>query len=154
MGPKSTPIAVRFWKKVNKDGPVPECRPDLGPCWVWVGNTGGSPRGIYGIIYRGQNESGKNPNGNECAHRVSYEIHSGPIPYAKEIDHLCKNTLCVNPQHLEAVTRLENVIRSNTPSMIARRRDLCKRGHILSKNRVGRTRNCALCAKIREASYR
>lgn len=76
-------------------------------CWIWIGAKS------YGI-------SGKaaDPYGyflfekkNRLAHRVSYQLHVGPIPEGKQIDHLCRHTLCVNPDHLEPVTPRENVRR-------------------------------------------
>jgi len=44
----------------------------------------------------------------KLSHRVAYEIVNGPIPLGLVLDHLCKNTLCINPLHLEAVSRIEN----------------------------------------------
>jgi hypothetical protein len=46
------------------------------------------------------------------AHRFSYESFVGPIPLGLEIDHLCRNRICCNPEHLEPVTRVENLARS------------------------------------------
>jgi hypothetical protein len=97
-----TPIADRFWAKVDKNGPVPDDRPDLGPCWVWQNAT--TKR--YGTIQLGGRECGK-----ILAHRWSYEIANGPIPEGLELDHLCGNPPCVNPAHLEPVTHLVNVRR-------------------------------------------
>lgn len=51
------------------------------------------------------------------AHKFSYEQHKGRIPSGMEIDHLCKNVKCVNPEHLEAVTKLENIRRSNVAKL-------------------------------------
>lgn len=64
-------------------------------CWIWTGHT----RGRYGQ-YAGRQ-----------AHRVSFELSRGPIPEGLELDHLCRNTLCVNPEHLDPVDRAENVRR-------------------------------------------
>lgn len=74
-------------------------------CWRW---TGQKNRFGYGQLT--VNRDGKS----RClgAHRFSYEAHVGPIPEGLEIDHLCRVRDCVNPEHLEPVTRAENVRRS------------------------------------------
>lgn len=68
-------------------------------CWNW---TGALAKG-YGRI----NHAGST----YAAHRWSYEHHVGPIPEGLDIDHLCENTRCVNPDHLEPVTGPENTRR-------------------------------------------
>ena len=62
------------------------------------------------------------------AHRVYYERYRGPIPENMVIDHLCRNTACVNPDHMEVVTQTENIQRGSrailNPEMVAHiRRD-------------------------------
>lgn len=52
------------------------------------------------------------------AHRFSYEVVKGKIPDGLVIDHLCRNSKCVNPDHLEPVTQKENIIRGNLCSKI------------------------------------
>lgn len=71
-------------------------------CWVFEGNrnTGG-----YGLV---SGHRGVHPG---PAHRIMYEHFSGPVPEGLELDHLCRNPSCVNPDHLEAVTHQENVRR-------------------------------------------
>lgn len=69
-------------------------------CWNW----------IAGKISTGYGEL--KINGMDLlAHRVSYEIHKGKIPDGLELDHLCRNRICVNPNHLEAVTHKQNNVR-------------------------------------------
>ena len=76
-------------------------------CWIWSGAVR-SYR--YGVIWH----EGKL----EAAHRVSYEMKFGAIPKELVIDHLCGQTFCVNPFHLEPVTQGENVRRGGTTNKI------------------------------------
>lgn len=77
---------------------------DLGydtPCWIWQKFT--TDKG-YGWWQRG---------GHNYAHRAYYEIFKGPIPAGRQIDHLCRQRACCNPDHLEAVTAAVNIQRSS-----------------------------------------
>lgn len=69
-------------------------------CWLWTGAVCSSG---YGTIDIGQTT--------RLAHRVSYELHRGPIPDGLTTDHLCRVRACVNPAHMEAVTVRENTVR-------------------------------------------
>ena len=92
------------------------------PCWVWQktkGRTHSMPTS-YGSLFR----DGKA----HLAHRWYYEQFVGPIPVGKEVDHLCRNTLCVRPEHLEAVERAVNVQRGKlaklTPAQVREIREV------------------------------
>ena len=98
------PTPARFWHKVDKDGPVPDYRPELGPCWIWTG-------GLTSIDEYGTFAVDTTAHRSVLAHRYSYELNVGPIPDGLQIDHLCRVHPCVNPTHLEPVTQRENVRR-------------------------------------------
>ena len=92
---------ARFWSKVDKDGPVPALRPELGPCWLWLDRLNDDGYGNFAA-------GGKI----HSAPRWAYSHFAAPIPRGLEPDHLCRNRACVNYEsHLEVVTRRENVRR-------------------------------------------
>jgi len=97
----------RFWSKVEKTN----------GCWNWVAGTSNG----YGIFWFNKTYVG--------AHRISYQLKYGIIPNDKVLDHLCRNPLCVNPDHLELVTDKENVLRGAGPCAQNARKTHCKRGH-------------------------
>lgn len=98
--------------------PFPPCFPrhfrlSPGGCWNWVGGVIVNPRypqHKYGQFTLSESQT-KGRKRTVCAHRLAYECAVGPIAPGLEIDHLCENKLCVNPAHLEAVTRSENMLR-------------------------------------------
>lgn len=86
-------IAERFWSKVARTS---------SGCLVWTGYCNENGYGYFRIdherIYR--------------AHRFAYQMEVGPIPDGLELDHLCRVRNCVNPEHLEPVTAVENMRRA------------------------------------------
>lgn len=115
------PLAERFWAKVNKTTDQ--------ECWFWTG----APDSVgYGQINKGRVGEGM-----VRAHRLSWEIHNGPIQrlsghHGAVVMHTCDNRLCVNPGHLRLGTQGDNVADMDTKG---RRRSKNLRGtaHGLSK---------------------
>ncbi len=99
----SLTLMERFWAKVDKA--------ESG-CWNW---TASLRNGGYGQFRVGDVVN--------LAHRFYYEHVRGPVPVGLELDHLCRNRTCVNPDHLEPVTHTENMQRAT------RLQTHCRQGH-------------------------
>ena len=89
----------RFWSKVNKHGPIPKHRPELGCCWLWTACK--SAKGYGRFMVGGKRVA--------FAHRFAYELVVGKIPDGEELDHLCRNRSCVRPSHMKPGTHAENM---------------------------------------------
>ena len=116
-------------------------------CWDWIGCK---DRGGYSGIRFG-------PNRNRSAHVHMYEKMVGPIPGGMQLDHLCRNRVCVNPAHLEPVTPRDNVLRSTAQSAVNATKTHCVNGHPfsgdnLSTREAGR-RRCITCQRQAERKY-
>jgi hypothetical protein len=134
-GVRFDPVA-RFWRLVEKTD----------SCWLWVG----AKRKGYGkFIVR----SSKKPRMDleVFAHRFSYELKFGMVPQGMDLDHLCRVHNCVNPDHLEVVTRRTNILRGVSPAAINHKKTHCIHGHEFSGNnlwmRKDGTRQCRTCKR-------
>ena len=112
-----------FWKYVDR-GLAQDC-------WSWVGSVGAYGHGQFRIA--GEMEK---------AHRFSYELLVGPIPKAMHLHHTCGNARCVNPSHLELLSRREH-------ATVHRVKNTCINGHSLGdpsnvylRNGVRHCRSC------------
>lgn len=116
-------------------------------CWIWTASC--SIEGYGHVFMRGRQM---------MAHRASFEIHKGKIPEGLTIDHLCRNTYCINPDHLEAVPTGVNSRRSpNTIQSINAAKTKCPIGHEYTLENTytwsdGR-RECRMCKNNRSRRY-
>lgn len=128
----------RFWARVDKSK-------DNGGCWLWQGALNWAGYGWVG--FRGKRKA---------VHRVAYEISVGPIPTGLDIDHVrdrgCRFRNCVNPAHLEPVTRSINLRRGRGGEVIRARAKIithCPRGHAYREHAYitkSGSRQCKICA--------
>lgn len=107
-----------------------------GGCWLWRASRS---HDNYSIFY------------GTSAHRTAYRWFVGIIPDGYQVDHLCRHTWCVNPAHLEAVTRQVNVQRASRFDLTG----LCKRGHRMTPDNIGSmkrgdnsVRVCRACRRL------
>jgi hypothetical protein len=124
----------RLWSKVDKHCP--------NGCWIWTGSENGAGYGELRIEYK-----------KHYAHRLVYEIMKGSIPKGFHLDHLCRTPCCVNPDHLEAVTPRENVIRGISLSAQRAKQTHCKLGHPLAVVRKSGRRGCRICIGAYNKNY-
>ncbi len=134
------PTVDRFWMKVNKNGP--------NGCWLWIAHKN---KAGYGRLHARNTYI-------DLAHRFAYEQIKGPIPEGFTLDHLCRNRACVNPAHLEPVTRKDNVLRGIGHAAQNAKKTHCLRGHPfdLFNTSYGPDgdRTCRKCGALRKRTYR
>ncbi len=139
---KRTP-EERFWSKVDKQGPPPALRPELGPCWLWTAAKSVSGYGRFGTAALS--------GGGQAAHRASWRMAHGPIPEGLHIDHLCRVHNCVNPAHLEPVTPKVNSQRGIAADFCRARAFVathCRNGHEYTPENTSISegfRQCRVC---------
>ena len=126
----------RFWSKVVKTD----------TCWLWkaaINNTGYS-------IFWGNGKLG-------AAHRFAYKLLVGEIPVGYDLDHLCRVRHCVNPAHLEPVTRQENLLRGQTITASNAAKTHCPKGHAFIGNNIkmnSGSRKCRTCENAYTRQWR
>jgi HNH endonuclease len=135
---RTRPLEERLWTRIDKtDG-----------CWLWKGHLSNG----YGCIGEG-GRKGRDL----LVHRVVYELLRGPIPHGLELDHLCRDRACCNPDHLEPVPHRENSRRSPTIGRW-KRPDHCRNGHPFDEANTYWTREdgraCRQCKRDSAARIR
>lgn len=148
-----TPLADRYWAKVDKRGPD--------ECWPWTAPLLPTGYGQIGV-------HGRRP---APAHRVAYELANGPIPKGGTIDHkchnedptcpggVCKHRACQNPAHLRLTTQGANVLAGKGCTAINAVKTHCPSGHPYDDTNTymrpdGGGRDCRKCRAATEARRR
>lgn len=113
-------------------------------CYTWTSYGANG----YGQITVPKSIAGKKSR--RGAHRITYELVVGPVPDGLQLDHLCRNRACINPDHLEPVSLAENLHRGEGDSHRVARTGVCLRGHALTSentmtNRRTGKRRCRCC---------
>lgn len=121
----------RFWIKVRSGHPS--------QCWEWLAAKNSLGYGWF-----------RTPKRTVLAHRFSYEYsHGQQIPAGLTVDHLCRNTSCVNPFHMELVTPSENSIRARAHM---KKKTHCSKGHPFGPDdsyfNINGWRYCRECKRI------
>ena len=141
MGNRATPPLERLLPKINFDGPD--------GCWVVDSHKPGN----YVTLSLGSRATKR---GSVSAHRLVWEEFVGPIPDGMELDHVCRNRGCFNPDHLEPVTCRENLLRGETLAAQNAAKTHCHKGHPFDERNTGPTatgaRRCRACGL--ESYYR
>lgn len=139
---------VRYIRGHHAKLPIERYRIDENGCWVWTGFV--NDRGYGQVCLAGRRKV--------QAHRLLWEHLRGPIPEGYDIDHLCRVTSCVNPDHLEPVTPEENQRRRLEANELGAYATTCGRGHAWADGneyvtpKTGR-RTCRACHRINTAAH-
>lgn len=140
MGNAALDIETRIWNLESYVDPETKC---------WVAG---------GYLHRGYKSIHMVGRKNKRLHRVSYEHYIGPIPEGLQLDHVCRNTACCNPRHLDPVTAAENTLRSRAASALNAAKTHCKRGHEFTEEntlvRIVRGAECRRCITCESARKR
>lgn len=122
---------ARFMRKISQN-------PETG-CWEWQGETNRNGYGLHRV------NPGERPR---VTHRIAYEHFRDTIPEGLQADHLCRNRICCNPDHMEIVTNAVNTDRQDHAN---RRKTHCPKGHEYTEANtridVNGKRYCRACRK-------
>lgn len=131
-----------FWSKVSSQG----------SCWVWTGYKERDGYGVFAVHISGTKKSIPFK-----VYRLSYTLIKGEIPKGMQIDHLCRNRGCLNPDHLEVVTCKENVLRGNGLCAINKKKTHCPQGHEYNLTNTYYDKNggryCNICRAVAREKY-
>lgn len=120
-------------------------------CWLWQGPSFETHGNRYGALYE---PKGTRRGRQVIAHRRAFELFCDDAIEGMVIDHVCRNGLCVNPAHLEAVTNRENILRGEGACAQNARKTHCLRGHPLRGANLRMRRGRRICVECDRARQR
>lgn len=130
-----------FHSSASKGMPIAEkleamsC-PIMTGCVIWLGARAKGYGRVHhdGVVWQ--------------AHRLAWTVKNGAPPPDMELDHLCRNRECINPEHLEPVTTRENLLRGTGWSARNARKTHCPRGHAYDAKEATGSRRCRACKNL------
>lgn len=147
------PLRTRGWSIEDKIRVRTSPEPNTG-CWFF---TGALNEDGYGMLNGGDFDT-------KIAHRIAYRVFRGEMPPGTELDHLCRQRSCINPDHLEPVPHKVNVHRGELANYRrSDRKTVCKRGHPLVGDNIavrprksdgGVSRTCRICLQASHARFK
>lgn len=123
----------RFWRAVDASG----------VCWEWTG-----------FLTEGYGRFQPSVGQTVSTHLWAYRTLVGPVPDGMELDHRCRNRCCVNPDHLQPVTKVINILRGGSPHAVNARKTHCPKGHAYDDVNTINDRNVRRCRTCRRATCR
>ena len=128
-----------------EDSIIPE--PNSG-CWIWLGGLRSKKDGYGGCDWEGKSWR---------THRLVYTLLRKAVSNKLDIDHLCRNRICCNPDHLEPVTRAKNIARGNGVAPNNLRKTHCPQEHAYTSENTyiwKQQRFCRTCSNIYKRNYK
>lgn len=115
-------------------------------CWIWLGPYRDNKDRYGGMSWKGKHYR---------THKFVYEFLKGVVPAGLTLDHICRNRICCNPDHLEPVTWQVNILRGEGIAAKNAVKTHCKHGHSLADAYVyqGRMRQCRTCGTGHKRAY-
>lgn len=123
--------------------------PDIGDCWLWTGFV--NKKTGYGQVWWNKEA--------HRTHRLIFQLSRKTIPEGMTLDHLCRVRSCCNPDHLEAVTHRENILRGIGVAAIHAKQTHCVSGHEFTPENTytrpnGLGRDCKTCRDLRIVRFK